>query len=234
MRKMILLLAMLASFSFAAAPLAMAQDDVDIDAVGETVMSADIDTLIADLETPPADEALPDGFANATFVPLDEASQDAGMLTEDDLQGSEGSIAYSVDYDPTTAAGADASPEATGFAVRIASVNYIFIDEEITSDDLEDFKEGAEEGASTDEQGEATVELVEINGAEAVLMTYVLEDTGVQSVVQMYAVPVGNTMVITMIVEAGETVDADGLLADTEALTISMIGHLGETAEGGQ
>lgn len=56
MRKMLMLLAMIASLGFAAAPVAMAQDDVDLGSISKTVQKADQGKLMTALETPPTDE----------------------------------------------------------------------------------------------------------------------------------------------------------------------------------
>jgi len=236
MRKFILLFAMIASLSFAASPVAMAQDSVDLDAIGDTVLDADIDQLIAGMETPMSDDELPDGFSNAVFQDPDAATGDSGIIPTSDLDGSEGSVAYAVDWDPTSVAstpGAEASPEGISFAVRIGTLNYIFVGEEITGDDLDDFRDGVQQGAESTGD-EATVETIQVNGKDAVLMTYVLEEDGIQSVVQMIALPVGNVMVTAMLVEAGETVDADNVRTNAEALVVSGAEYLGSVAEQAQ
>src|SRR5699024_7788809 len=150
-------------------------------------MNADLDTLLTNLETPPADDQLPDGFANAQYADPESASADEGVLPASDLQGSAGSAAYSIEWEPTAAAGtAEATPDmaSSNFAVRFATLNYVFFDEEITSDDLADFKEGAEQGiagAASPEAGtETQVQDIQIGGQDAVLLTYVLQDQGVQ------------------------------------------------------
>lgn len=148
MRTFFLLLTMAVCFTFAMAPMAMAQDDVQVEAVAETVMDANQDALMSALETPITDEDLPEGFSNATFVNPETASGEDGVLPASDLAGAEGSAAYTVDFDPAAfgaATMAEASPAPGGFSIGLASLNYIFMGDEITADDLEDFKSGAEE-----------------------------------------------------------------------------------------
>ena len=237
MRKMLLLFAMIASFSFAVAPVAMAQNDVDIESISQAVTDADLNTLMANLETPMSDEALPDGFTNATYVDPKTATGEEGVLPASDLEGSEGSVAYTVDWDPTAVSAspeAEASPTGSGFAVRIATLNYVFFDSEISSSDLEDFKSGAEEGLQGEEGAETTVETIQVAGTDAVLLTYNLESEGVQSIVQMVALPVGNTMVISMLVEAGMDVDADAVQTAAQDLTLAGAAYLGTVAEDAQ
>lgn len=229
MKRLLFIFAVVASLAFVAAPATMAQVDVDIDQVAEATLDADLDTLIADMETPMADEDLPEGFSGAMYMPPEEASSDMGAIPADDLEGSEGSIAYMVDYAP---GGGMATPDAAAMSIGLGSVNYVFVDEEITEDDLEDFRKGAEEGIASEEEGTASVEEIEIDGTPAVLLTYVIEEQGATSVVQMIAVPVGNTMVMSMAVHAAASVDEDAVYADAEALVLASIAHLGETAEG--
>jgi hypothetical protein len=229
MRKFFLLLAMIASLSFAAGPIAMAQDDVDLDSVSEIVMGADSQALLTELETPMADEDLPAGFSNATYVDPETASGDEGVLPASDLEGAEGSVAYMVDWDPTSVEGTPevaASPAADGFAIRIATLNYVVFDQEITSDDLDSFKTEVENGLGTEANAESMVETVEVNGTDAVLLTYQINEDDLQSIVQMVALPVGNTMV-----EAGAEVDADALQTASEELALSGASYLGTVAE---
>ena len=244
MRTFFLLLAMAVSLTFVTAPMAMAQDDVQVEAVAETVMSADQDILMAALETPIPDEDLPEGFSNATFVDPETASGEEGILPASDLPGAEGSAAYTVDYDPAAfgaATMAEASPAAGGFSIGLASLNYIFMGDEIMADDLEDFKSGVEEALAQEigaeaspETGaaamEATVEDIQLGGVEGALVTYVLNEEALQSVVQMVAIPVGNTMVISMVVQAGTEVDPDTVLTASEDLALAGVDYLGTVA----
>ena len=248
MRKILFLLVMAVCFTFATAPLAMAQDEVDIEAVAETVIEADLDALMTALETPVTDEDLPEGFSNATFVDPETATGEEGVVPASDLEGAEGSVAYAIDFDPAarvTADAAEASPQAEAFSIGFASLNYIFMGDEITADDLEDFKSGAEEGLVEEAGAEAspeaaaaefdaTVEDIQVGGVDGALITYLLDEQGVQSVVQLVAIPVGNTMVIAMAVEAGTGVDADAVLEASEDLALAGVDYLGTVAEDAQ
>lgn len=245
MKKLLAIVALIASLGFAVSPVAMAQSTVDVDAVSQAVSDADLDTLLKDLETPPADDELPAGFTNATYVNPETASAEEGVLPSADLAGTAGSVAYSLDWEPVAAsASPDASPEASpagldsSFAIRFATLNYVFFDQEITADDLEDFRSGAEEGiageASPEAGTETNVETIQIDGTDAILLSYVLKDQGVESVVQMVALPVGNCMVIAMLVEASTTVDQQAVQTSAEDLAIAGTDYLGNVAESGQ
>lgn len=252
-RKILLALSLLLGVAFATAPLASAQSDVDIEGVSETVLSADPNTLLTALETPMTDEILPAGFSAAEFVDPEQATGEEGVIPSADLEGTVGSVAYLLSYEPSGSAtpSGEASPEAGlgAFAFGMGSLNYVAFEDELGPDDMEKFKQGAEEGiagsagakpaaSSTDatpaagSTENATVENITIGDTDAVLLTYVVEEQGVQSVVQMIAVPVGNVMVMSMVVYASETVDADMLRTDAESLVLSGIDHLGTVAGG--
>lgn len=248
MRKFLLLVAMAVSLTFATAPVAMAQSDVDVEAAAEAVLNADQDALMTALETPIPDEDLPEAFSNAAYVDPETASGEEGALPASGLEGAEGSVAYAVDFDPAALAAADSaqtSSEADAFSIGLASLNYVFMSEEITIDDLEDFKAGAEEAlaeeAGVDASPEAgavapvaAVEDIQVGGVDGVLITYLLNEEGVQSVVQMVAIPVGNTVVVSMTVQAGTEVDADAVLTASEDLALAGVDYLGTVAESAQ
>ncbi|HEV2072930.1 MAG TPA: hypothetical protein VGR29_04725 [Thermomicrobiales bacterium] len=122
---------------------------MDLEPVAETVLDADQEALMKALETPIKDENLPEGFSNATFVDPETASAEEGVLPASDLEGAEGSVAYAIDFDPvarSVGATPGSSPAEAGFSIGLASLNYVFMDDEITADDLEEFKSGAQEG----------------------------------------------------------------------------------------
>src|SRR5699024_5318809 len=119
------------------------------------------------------------------------------------------------------------------FAVRQATLNFIVVGEEITSDDLDDFKSGAEQGLEDETPGagaETNVETIQVAGTDAILLTYTLNDQGIQSAVKMVALPVGNTMVISMLVEAGNQVDQDAVESAARGLVLAGANYLGTAA----
>lgn len=69
-----------------------------------------------------------------------------------------------------------------------------------------------------------------MGGVEGALVTYVLNEEALQSVVQIVAIPVGNTMVISMVVQAGTEVDADAVLTASEDLALAGVDYLGTVA----
>lgn len=69
-----------------------------------------------------------------------------------------------------------------------------------------------------------------MGGVEGALVTYVLNEEALQSVVQIVAILVGNTMVISMVVQAGTEVDADAVLTASEDLALDGVDYLGTVA----
>jgi hypothetical protein len=218
---------MMASTSVVAQTPAADFSEVDIEAVAETALGADLDALMTGMEEPMADEALPAVFSNATYVDPETAGSEDLVLPAEDLEFADGSVAYNVDY----------APEAQGMVIGFSSLNYIFVDAEITEDDMDDFIEGASEGMEEDTSGaEMAVEEVEINGVTGALISYELEEDGIISIVQMVALPVGNTMVISMVVAASDdlSLDSGTVLTDAESLALAGVDHLGIVAEDAQ
>lgn len=218
MNRLVAIVSVALVLGLALPPAATAGKRVDIEGISRTVLDTEIDPLLARLQTPPADDQLPPFFSDAIYV---EPGTDAeGVLTPSDLVGSAGSASYTMTWAPPRA----------GLAVRFATVNYVFFDTVITPRDLEDFKSGAEEGLVSEE---IQVDTIELEGADAVLLTFVLQDEVVQSVVQMVALPVGNCMVIAMLVEAGTSVDERVLQTAAEDLVLASASYLGSVAEAG-
>ena len=218
---------MMASTSVVAQTPAADFSEVDVAAVAETALDADLDALMTAMEEPMTDDALPEGFSNATFVDPATAGAEDLALPAEDLDFADGSVAYNVDY----------APESQGMVIGFSSLNYVFVDEEITEDDMADFAEGASQGLEEDSTGaEMAVEDIEINGVTGTLISYELAEEGIVSVVQMIALPVGNTMVLGMVVAASDdpSLDGDAVLADAENLVLAGVDHLGVAAEDAQ
>ena len=237
-RKLVLMLAFVLGAAFTASPLAMAQSEVDIAEVSEAVTAADPQSLLEGLRTPMADDELPAGFSEAEFADPEEATAEEGVVPAEDLEGAVGSVAYVLSYSPDGGATPSATPTADlgALSFGFASPNYVVLEDEITSEDLADFREGAEQGLAGEATPEAagsnaaSVEEITVDGADAVLLTYTIEEAGVQSVVQMVAVPVGNVLVMSMVVLAAQDVDAAAIRTDAEALVLSGVEHLGAVA----
>lgn len=226
MRRLMLVFAMLFGIVLTTAPLAVAQsDEVDVAEVGEAVLDADPEAIVEGLENPPDDDRLPEGFFNPpSGTPENEELGSAFELPVSDLEGSIASVNFAFDTDPEVIEG----------LISAGYLNYVVLEEEVTDDMLEDFKSGAEEGmeSNTDETIEFAVEDIEVGGANAVLITVTTTDEGASAVVQMVAVPVGNTFVIgTALVADQEEVDPAAVQTHAEELTLAGVEYLGTIAE---
>lgn len=226
MRRLMLVFAMLFGIVLTTAPLAVAQsDEVDVAEVGEAVLDADPEAIVEGLENPPDDDQLPEGFFNPpSGTPENEELGSAFELPVSDLEGSIASVNFAFDTDPEVIEG----------LISAGYLNYVVLEEEVTDDMLEDFKSGAEEGmeGNTDETIEFAVEDIEVGGANAVLITVTTTDEGASAVVQMVAVPVGNTFVIgTALVADQEEVDPAAVQTHAEELTLAGVEYLGTIAE---
>ncbi len=206
--------------------------DVDVAAIGETVLTADPEALATGLETPPDDADLPEGFINPpTGVPANAEiiEQFTGAVGE--IEGTIATVNHGFDTD------ADVVPG----LISAGILTYIVSDEEITPEALDDFEEGASESFGGDlTRGtpaaiapDGSVERIEFAGGEAVVITVGVAQGGVDVVVQIVAVPVGNTMVIGTVVVADQgEVDRDLVLGYAEELSLAGATHIGAVAEG--
>ena len=230
MTRLLLLLTLLTGLVLSSAPLAAAQDeeeDVDLAAIGETVLAADSEALVEALVDPPADEDLPEGFLS----PPDGTPANADLAESFQLPASEfpeavGSVTFPFDTDAEVIPG----------LISAGFLNYVIGEEEITDEQLDEFRQGAEEGIGTPEPGmQTSVEDITVGGVDGVLISFETEQDNISVAVQLGAVPVGNTFVIgtAVVADQGE-VDADAVLTYAEDLTLAGAEHLGTVAEDAQ
>ena len=198
----------------------------DVDAVAESVLAVDPEDLAVALEEAPTDADLPEGF----LAPVDGTPENAEVVDAfssglGELEGAVGNVTHGLDTDPDVVPGMLSS----------GILTYITADEEISDSDLDDFQDGIEEGldSSSGTFSEGSVDRVEVQGTDAVLVTLVLEEEGTSVVVQMLAIPVGNTMVVaTVLVVDTTTVDAADVEPFTAELAVAGVNYLGTVAEG--
>ncbi|HWV25082.1 MAG TPA: hypothetical protein VNZ58_12895 [Thermomicrobiales bacterium] len=238
MKRVMLFLAVLASLGLAAPPVAMARSDADIGAVSQAVTAADLDTLLANLKTSPSNDQLPAGFTNAEFADPATITGDARVIRPEDFESAVATVTYTVDWDPTATdatAVAAASPVSDAVPIRFASLNYLFYDATVESGDLDELlfgTEGRPTPESTNPGEEVSVENVDLDDTSGVLVTYTLQENGVQAVVQLVAIPAGKAIVMATVVEASrDGVDADVAAASVEALVVAGADYLGTVAE---
>ena len=176
---------------------------------------------------PPADEDLPESFLNPpSGTPANADLAESFELPTSDIEGAIGSVNFPFDTDPEVIPG----------LISAGYLNYIVVEDEITDDMLEDFKTGAEEGLGTPAAGiESTVEDITVGDTDGVLITVVTTQSGASAVVQLVALPVGNTFVIgtALVADQGEIDPAD-VQTHAEDLTLAGVAYLGTVAEGAQ
>ena len=227
-RRLMLILGIFCSLSLvfaapAAAQTSEAREEVDIAEIGDDVLDADVDTLLEGLQEPMRNRDLPEGFSDAEYVAPEDVTAEMGLLGGDSLEGSLGSVAYTVTGDV----------EVLGGTNSIISIQYVAFDaDDLTEDTLPDFVEGAESGLTdVPEDSEATVDTIELAGEDAALITFSQNSASSGVVVQYIAIPVGNVFVFAAVTIADEDeVDPDDVFDATEALALASITHLGEIA----
>ncbi len=226
MRRLLLVIALLFGIVLTTAPLAAAQtDEVDVAEIGETVLDADPETIVEGLEEPPADEDLPEGFINPPDGTPENAELGAAFeLPVSDLEGSLASVNFAFDTDPEEIEG----------LISSGYLNYVVLEDEVTSAMLEEFRDGAEQEveSNADDSLDFSVEDIELGGVDAVLISITTTDAGASAVVQMIAVPVGNAFVVgTVLVADQEEIDPATVQGYAEDLTLAGVEYLGTLAE---
>lgn len=230
MRRLLLFLTILFGLVLSSAPLAAAQteeEEVDVAAVAETVLETDPEALVEALVDPPADEDLPEGFLS----PPDGTPANADLAESFQLPASEfpdtiGSINFPFDTDAEVIPG----------LVSAGYLNYIVAEEEITDEQLEEFRKGAEEGLGTPDPAiQSSVEDITVGGVDGLLISVVTTQNNVSAVVQLVTLPVGNTFVIgtALVADQGE-IDPDEVQTYAKDLTLAGVEHLGTVAEEAQ
>lgn len=231
MKRLVVLVLLMMGMVLSAGNAVAAQDietttEADVEAIAELALDADPEALATELETAPADADLPEGFtAPASGTPENADIVDAFSTGLGEIEGAVANVTHGFDTDPAVVPG----------LISAGILTYIVVEDEITSDDLDDFAEGIESGLGDSEAAgytEATVEEVSVNGGDAILVTLGMEASGMTAVVQMLAIPVGNTMVISTVLSVGEeAIDSADLTPITAELAVAGVAYLGSAAE---
>lgn len=228
--RLLLLLTLLAGLALSSAPLAAAQEgeeDVDVTAIAETVLAADPEALVEALVDPPADADLPEGFLNPPDgTPANADLAENFQIPESEFPDAVGSINFPFDTDAEVIPG----------LVSAGYLNYVVLEEEITDEQLDEFRQGVEEGLGTPDAAiQSSVEDLTVGGVDGLLISVVTTQESVSAVVQLVVLPVGNTFVIgtALVADQGE-VDQDEVQTFAEDLTLTGAEHLGMVAEGAQ
>jgi len=200
-------------------------DADDIAEIAAVSLGADPAALVDELETPPRDRRLPDGFTNP-----DDDEPRYPDLVEDiapDFSGMPRLVG-------TVTLPFDTDRDAIDGALSAGVLTYVVATIEITPSDLENLANAVSAGFDQDSVPGTTAEVdqLEVEGVEALLVTIVTEDDGAEAVVQHLVLPVGNALVIGTVVVADEgTVRERPVRRHAEDLLLAGVDHLGRVAE---
>ncbi len=240
--------ALLGTLLLVSMPAAIAQTPaVDVETTAGAVTAVDSMELATALQTPMAKETLPAGFTSAAYFDpkttpgATSSTTEQGIIPTANLPGTEASIAYTIEGDPSVLGG----------IASINSIDYVIVNPaELGDDVLGDLRSGIEQALATPipatpipatpapaTPAPATttfaIEDVELGGAPALLLTFTVSDPSVNAVVQMHVVPVGNVVVVGLVTIADQTpVDPASALGPSQELTLAGISHLGTVAQG--
>jgi hypothetical protein len=214
---------------------ASAQEPVDIDAIAEQLASVDSEQLLMALNTPIPDELLSGPFSGARPMSPDLLAQQRVTFTEA-LESKTGSAIYTVTYAPEYAT-TSASPEVTASPMASpegrapqaffvgSTLTYIIIAEPVDTSDMASFGTSMQNAMGSEAQ-HGTVEEITVSDAPAVLISTVATVNAVEIHTQWIAVPVGNVVVVGMVMIGIEGFDEDAFRADNESLVLSGIAYL--------
>jgi hypothetical protein len=234
MRILLAILTGLLGVTLVMAPVVHAQSDVDISMVAETVADLEPAVLIAALEDPMADDALPSQFSDAALIDPAEAGAGSAGLDNDGVEDSVGTVTYGLTYQPEAPAtpSVQASPRAGGpeRIYNLASVHYMIFDHQLDASALEQFDETLRESIG-DQAVDSEVQQITIQDTPAYLISIETEINGIPIVMEWTAIPVDTVAVVSMTMTGGETVDIEALQSDSEALALASVAHLGSAVE---
>jgi hypothetical protein len=226
MKRISVLFTLLMALLLAGTSTAAAQStDLDVDAIGESVLAVDPEALVEALGATPDDTVLPDGFMNPeSGTPANEDLVAAFASPIGNVDGAVGTVTHGLDTDPAVVPG----------LISSGIITYIVGDDEITADDVAGFEDGARQSleGNSDPSVEASVESVEVAGVDAVQIEIVTTQDDIVSVVQIVAIPVGNTFVIGTVVAANQgEVDEAEVLELANQVGIAGVENLAIVAE---
>jgi hypothetical protein len=206
---------------------AVSAQSVSVADAAEAALDADPEDLVEGLEERPDDSLLPEGFENpSSGTPENQELVDSFSGGLGEVDDAVGQVTYGFDTDPDVVPG----------AISAGILTFIVGEEELTSDDLDDYQSGMEEGIESDTSGmDATVDRIEVDGEDAVQLDLSVEEGGFTVQVTMISIPVGNTMVVSTVFSADqEVLEAGALDGFTEDLALAGVGHVAEVAEDAQ
>lgn len=228
MRTLLAVLSLIVCSGFVAAPIASAQESLDIEAVAKMVLARDPEDILLALNSAIVDEQLPDAFSGPTLTDL--APGEGNTVSAEDLTGGIGNVMYTVTYTPP--ASPDASPTASpaanrgGVIYNAASLNYIVLDHEIDDTTLAEFDSAARTTVGSSPE-QTQVETITVGNTNGYLISTSSIANGLQVIIQWIAIPVGTVMVVSQLMIGGEQVDVATLQTMNESLAFAGVQHLG-------
>ncbi len=216
-----------------AAPTAAvtAQEGVDIPTVAERVSAIDSERLLMGLNTPIPADMLPGQFSEPDMMDKEALSQQRSTFNSvyDNLSGS---MVYTVEYAPSMAATPDASASPNGTPQALftsATITYLLFTEPIDMSDPDAFGATVQQAMGS-EAVEGDVQQITLGETPAIMISTEAVINAVEIHANWIAVPVGNVLVIGMVMTGADTFSEDAFIADNEALVLSGIAYLGEVA----
>lgn len=225
-----------------AAPTAAvtAQEGVDIPTVAERVSAIDSERLLMGLNTPIPADMLPGQFSEPDMMDKEALSQQRSTFNSvyDNLSGS---MVYTVEYAPSMAATPDAAASPNGTPqgspenrepqalFTSATITYLLFTEPIDMSDPDAFGATVQQAMGS-EAVEGDVQQITLGETPAIMISTEAVINAVEIHANWIAVPVGNVLVIGMVMTGADTFSEDAFIADNEALVLSGIAYLGEVA----
>lgn len=225
-----------------AAPSAVgtAQEGVDIPTVAERVSAVDSERLLMGLNTPVPADMLPGQFTEPAMMDREALSQQRSTFNSvyDTLSGS---MVYTVSYEPTATGTPEAAASPSGTPqgspenrepqalFASATLTYLLFSEPIDLSDPDAFGATVQEAMGS-EAIDGEVQQTTLGDTPAIMISTEAEINAVDIHANWIAVPVGNVLVIGMVMTGADTFAEEAFIADNEALVLAGITYLGEVA----
>jgi hypothetical protein len=229
-----LLFTLFAIILIAPASAVVAQDAVDIPALSERLASADSERLLMSLNTPIPDDLLEGPFSGARPMEASLLAEQRATF-EETFEGVTGTAIYTVSYTPQAGASSPSPVEATPSGSPAArspqavfsssTLTYLLFNAAVDTSDMDAFGAGIQTAMGSEAEA-GTVEQITINDAPAILISSVTVVNAVDFHTQWIALPVGNVVVIAMVLEGSDPFDEAHFRRDNETLVLSGIAYL--------
>jgi hypothetical protein len=224
-----LLITILAVLLLLPASPGAAQRSIDVPKLSDELIGTDVERLLMRLNTPIPDSLLGEPFSNARPLSSTLLSEQR-VIFDQALTGLIGASVYSLDYIPTEGEAspvADASPQAREPQAVFASstLTYLLFSEAVDTSDMDAFGSAIQQAMGSQAVA-GDIEHITISDAPAVLITSVAIVNAVEFHTHWIAVPVGNVIVVAMVMEGTDPFDAEHFRSDNNSLALSGLAWL--------